>query len=687
MLAAAVAAAVAIAAGGGCSKKQEAERQDVPRTGSSTGPATTAAGSGSAAGSGAAVVATGSGSGSAAAPDEPPATGAPPPVRRMFTPRISDADTFEAYSKEVGNERFAKLVVDLKTDATYYFDVTVYAMHKDFIFAELLKKPRTPAAVRLIDRNYTAKKPDFMMIYLVHHLQQDIWTFAFWDGDLATEEHVRRAYRRLKDTFYLGAKLRFRPDSNYQEAIAKKAGDVPFILNDQIYKLADYQPFNKGTAVGTLRIVEKDVPEDKLTFSPDEIVVLPMTISDITPVAGIISEVFSSPLSHLSLRAKGWRIPNVGLRGASQKLAAFAGKQVYFEARDKDHEIRLATAEEIAADKKRRETRKRVVIPKPDLAMSELRTLDQLAAADFHTVGPKAANLGVIVRAKLPGFEVPPGFGVPFHYYDAHLRASGADKLLAALIADPAVKADAELRKQRLAAVRDTIAKAKLDPAACKKIGEAMKALPEDRGVFVRSSHNAEDLDDFSGAGLHDTIPNVKGAAGVCEAIPLVWASAWKLTAYDAREHAGIDQSTVAGGVLVQVAVDATAAGVLATVHPTDPDDERNYTINAKSGLGIAVVDGRKVPESLIVSWYNKGIRVLSRSDEETRLVFDEKGGVREVPNPNRGRPVLTNKMAVDIALAGRQLTKLFKNNKLDVEWVYAGDQLYIVQTRPLVGP
>ena len=39
------------------------------------------------------------------------------------------------------------------------------------------------------------------------------------------------------------------------------------------------------------------------------------------------------------------------------------------------------------------------------------------------------------------------------------------------------------------------------------------------------------------------------------------------------------------------------------------------------------------------------------------------------------------------LALAGRQLTRLFKNNKLDIEWVYAGDQLYIVQTRPLVGP
>jgi hypothetical protein len=61
---------------------------------------------------------------------------------------------------------------------------------------------------------------------------------------------------------------------------------------------------------------------------------------------------------------------------------------------------------------------------------------------------------------------------------------------------------------------------------------------------------------------------------------------------------AGIDQRTVAGGVLVQTSVKATAAGVLATVHPTDPTDERNYTINAKSGLGIAVVDGRRCPRA-----------------------------------------------------------------------------------------
>ena len=96
--------------------------------------------------------------------------------------------------------------------------------------------------------------------------------------------------------------------------------------------------------------------------------------------------------------------------------------------------------------------------------------------------------------------------------------------------------------------------------------------------------------------------------------------------------------------------------------------------------------DGRKLPESLIGSWYNRGIRVLSRSDEPTMLMFDEKGGVHEVPNPNKGKPVLTDLKAVQLAQASKRLTEVFKNPKLDIEWVYVGDQLYIVQTRPLVG-
>ncbi|MBI4818235.1 MAG: PEP/pyruvate-binding domain-containing protein [Deltaproteobacteria bacterium] len=604
--------------------------------------------------------------------------------RRLFSPHIGDAQTFEALSKQIGDERFTKLVVDLKSDAVHYFDVNVYPVHKDFIFSELFRLPKTKEAVRAFDKSYGTQKA-FLMCYLVHHVGQDLWTFAFWEGDTPTAAHVRRASEKIKQTFYLGHLVRFRPDSAYQERVAAQTKDVPWISNDQIYKTAEYQPFNKGVAVGRLRLISGDVPQSDLTFEPDEIVILTSPLADISPVAGIISETFSTPLSHVNLRAKGWRIPNIGLRDAKKKLGAMAGKVVYLEARDSDFVARLATPEELERERKKHEHRRRVTIPEPNFAVTKLPWLDELTADDFRTVGPKAANLGIIKRAKLPGFEVPPGFGVPFVYARDHLAAHGLSAALAAVLDDPKVRGDAAARKDKLEALRKAIVDAPIDPVLCAKVAEELKALPKERGVFVRSSHNAEDLDDFSGAGLHDTVPNVKGDAAVCEAIKKVWASAWKQSAFDAREHAGIDQRKVAAGVLVQTGVAATAAGVMATAHPTDPDDTRHYTINAKSGLGMAVVDGRKVPEILMVNVHNRGIRILSRSDEETKLVFDEKGGVHEVPNPSRGKAVLTNQMAVDLAAAGKGLTKLFQRGRLDIEWVYEGDQLYIVQTRPLV--
>ena len=643
--------------------------------------------------------------------DEPPPTPAPVPVvpppaaaadpgapvaevpavpvvaeRKVWTPRMDDAAAFAAYSEELGGERFAKFVIDTKTDAIYYFDVNLYKVHKDFIFQGLWHKERTKEANRIFDKNYGPVKPDFMMCYLVHHLAADIWTFAFWDGDLATAKQVEHAYQRMKATFYLGDKVKFRPDSSYQEGIAKEvaAKGVPVILNNDIYQAADYQAFNTGTAIGMLRHIPPGVPEAELTFGTDEIVVIHAPLSDITPVAGIISETFSTPLSHPSLRAKAWGIPNIGLKNADAKIDKLIGKIVFLEAKGGEYTLREATQAEILAN--RDKAQPHVLVPKADLSIDKLATLDEQRATDVVAYGTKGSNLGEIVHGKLTGFLVPPGFGVAFHYYQAHMVEHGLDKQVDAMLADPVFARDPAVRKSKLAALKKAITDAPVSADLRAKIEAALAALPgSDGGVFVRSSTNAEDLPDFNGAGLYDTVPNMRGTDQVLDAIKTVWASVWNFAAYEDRQRAHIDHHTVYGGVLVQVGVNATAAGVLVTTHPTDPSDDKNYTINAKSGLGMSVVDGKKVPESLIVSWYNGGIRVLSRSDEDTKLVFDDKGGVREVPNPDKGKPVLTNQRARTLALAARKITQLFKNNKLDIEWVFAGDDLYIVQTRPLV--
>jgi hypothetical protein len=621
------------------------------------------------------------------------------PPRRLWSSRLDSEADFLAYSKELGGERFTKFVVDLKTDAVYYFDVDVYQVHKDFIFKELYKTERTREANRRFDKNYGPNKTEFMMCYLTHHLDSDRWTMAFWEGDLASAAHVTRAYQRMKATFYAGDQVKFRPDSNFQEKVAAQLQGIPVITNDQLYKSAEYQVFNPGTAIGTLRVVPAGADYEELTFAPDEIVLLPESLPDITPVAGIVSETFSTPLAHVSLRARAWGIPNVGQKGAIARWGNLAGQVVFFEAVGKGMTLRPATADEIAAKDAARQATRAVVLPAADLAAVELRDLGALRAKDVSAYGSKAANLGEIVHAELPGFQVPPGFGVPIHYYDAHLRAAGLDQRVAAMLADARFRKDAAYRKAELARLRAAIVAAPLDPGFADKLAVRLADLTGGdgtRGVFVRSSTNAEDLPGFNGAGLYDTIPNVKGSgvfgrhlrhsAALGEALKQVWASVWNLRAYEERELFGIDHTRVYGAALVQIGVDATAAGVLVTVHPTDPSDTRTYIINAKSGLGLRVVEGKKVPESLLYDSHNHGLRVLSRSDEDTMLVFDGKGGVREVPNPQKGQPILTNKRAITLGTAATGIKALFPADKpLDIEWLFVGDDLHIVQARPYV--
>lgn len=607
----------------------------------------------------------------------------------VWTAKIADEDEFLHYSTEVGNERYLKLVVDTRSNATYYADSDLYPMHKDFIFAELLKTPRTPDAVHEFDKNYGRDKPEFLMLYLVHHLKQDVWSLAFWEGDKATAAHVRQAFARLRETFYLADKVKFRPCSNDQEAVAKELkGELPIVTNDQLYKALSYQLFHAGTAVGKLRIVRGD-PE-KAVFAPNEIVILPEPLTDITPVAGIISESFSTPLSHVNLRAAAWDIPNSGLSGATRSLSTLEGKVVRYEAGAIDADVREATADEIAAAAKAHKARTTVQVPKASLNVTALATLDQLRASDASAYGSKTANLGEIVAARPAGFQVPPGFGVPIAHYAKHLAASGIDAHIEAALADPKFKASPVVRRAALEKIRREIQDAPLDPEFTSALAASLEALTGDAGaagVFVRSSTNAEDLAGFSGAGLYDTVPNVHGLAAVGDAVKKVWASVWNLGAYEERELYKVDQRQVYGAVLVQIGIPATAAGVMVTAHPTDPNDKNTIQINAKSGLGMRVVDGKKLPEIILYNTFNRGLRVVSRSDEDTMLVFSPDGGVRDVPNPKKGEPILTNARVAKLADAALKLRAIFpKDRPLDIEWVLRGEDVFIVQSRPFMG-
>jgi phosphoenolpyruvate synthase/pyruvate phosphate dikinase len=205
--------------------------------------------------------------------------------------------------------------------------------------------------------------------------------------------------------------------------------------------------------------------------------------------------------------------------------------------------------------------------------------------------------------------------------------------------------------------------------------------------VFVRSSTNSEDLPGFNGAGLYDTQPNVVGKKALAQALKEDWASLWNLRAVDEREAFGIDHHQVYFGVLVQIGVNATAAGVLVTKNLWDTTDEHGFTINAKYGLGMRVVEGQKVPEQIIFDPTNDGTKIISRTDDPVMLVFDDHGGIKELPVPLGAGVILNEERAKKLCTMVQKFIPVFTHgHPLDVEWVLEGEDVWIVQARPYVG-
>ncbi|MEK6279332.1 MAG: hypothetical protein AABN95_03170 [Acidobacteriota bacterium] len=72
------------------------------------------------------------------------------------------------------------------------------------------------------------------------------------------------------------------------------------------------------------------------------------------------------------------------------------------------------------------------------------------------------------------------------------------------------------------------------------------------------------------------------------------------------------------------------------TTDPYDRDNNDAIYISAKRGLGISVIEGKKIAEQIIFRRQANAVQVLTRSAEDSLLPFDEKGGIKEIPITGR---------------------------------------------------
>lgn len=302
----------------------------------------------------------------------------------------------------------------------------------------------------------------------------------------------------------------------------------------------------------------------------------------------------------------------------------------------------------------------------------------QLRAQDRTHCGAKAANLGTIRAARITGTWVPDGFCIPFAHYATFMQQDGIAQRIAAL----QTHSDPVQQREALAQLRQYIVQQPVQPATAAAWAQQWKTQLQGNGVFVRSSSNSEDLPHFSGAGLYTTVPNVRSAQALEDAVKQVWASVFNDQAYAARQTAGIPHNGVVMAVLVQKAINADSAGVMITRDPFNPTRDDTTYIAAKRGIGIKVVEGQRIAEQVMYSNWSKAIQVLSRSGESTELRLDTTGGVREIPTDTQ-RAVLQDDLVKRLARTGTAIKQLFGNQDQDIEWATQDGKILLLQARP----
>lgn len=323
--------------------------------------------------------------------------------------------------------------------------------------------------------------------------------------------------------------------------------------------------------------------------------------------------------------------------------------------------------------------------PRGDLSITKLASLDEQRASSVIAYGAKSANLGELIHARLPGFSVPPGFTIPFYYYDQFLRENKLDDAIYTMLNDQKFVHDPAYRRQYLTRLRGDFQKGTVNARLRTEILRRLHAEYPGKGVFARSSTNSEDLPNFNGAGLYTSMPNLRTDEQVIEGIKTVWASVWNFEAYEARERAGIEHSKIYMAVLIQEGINSESSGVMITADPFNRNskDPAIY-ISAKRGLGMKVVEGQKVAEQVVFRPRANAVQILTRSEEDSLLTFDEHGGIREIPIGDE-RAVLTDPIIRRLAAAGSNIKKVFGGKDQDIEWAYMKGHLYIVQARPFI--
>jgi hypothetical protein len=626
-------------------------------------------------------------------------------TRGLYTP-----DDFAQLAAGSGqsNIQSVKFVVDLRNrKAVHFIGSRDWALHYTFVREVIDRDPPLnrcdPEENALFNQGwwtfsnqnyYDNQNRRYLLGTLSHHPSAGLRNVEYTFGDAITAVQMRDAFYTVTALTPDPFAWTLRPqDTNQVNRVRTIEGTLPLVGPKAPFETLVFQGLTPGIAFGTLTYVPTEELENT-TLGNRIIVITDDVPNDIDFVAGLITETFQTPLAHVNLLSQSRNTPNMALPNASQlpEFQALLGKLVRLEVNEGGYSLRAASLEEAQAHWDEQQSGGEVLVPRLDRQTTQLIDLFNADLDDLPSIGAKAAQLAEVLKVNQSVSACPEGaafavpekpFAIPVAHYLAHMQASGAQAYLDTLLADELFHTDLTYRKLALQTLQQMILQHPVDTTLLNQVTRWVSERFGNKAVRFRSSSNTEDLAEFNGAGLYESISAELDDedARVDDAIRTVWASLWNLRAFEERANANVDQTQVAMGILVHLAFkNERANGVAVGRNILDPTRVDQYYFNSQAGeASVTNPAPGVVTEQLIYQW-------PPRTPTLTYHSYSSLRPDTRVITPSEARALACSLDAIQTHLRAR--LDSYKEDRwftVETEFKFLGEerQLLIKQARP----